>query len=117
MNVHPLIEKESENMAKGIVWNLDGLYQGHDDPTLDQDLKAVREKTERFASSFITSLYFSFQKELTSVRQVASGVAKARHPSIVAVNTFSLHGLASCGNGASCEFRFVSWKGTGDVTV
>ncbi len=52
MNAHPLIEKESENMAKGIVWNLDGLYQGHDDPTLHQDLEAVREKTERFVSSY-----------------------------------------------------------------
>lgn len=52
MNAHPLIETESENMAKGIVWNLDELYPGHDDPTLHQDLEAVREKTERFVSSY-----------------------------------------------------------------
>ena len=52
MNAHPPIEKESEKLAKGIVWNLDGHYQGHDDPTLDQDLEAVREKTERFVSSY-----------------------------------------------------------------
>ncbi len=52
MSAHPLIEKKSESMAKGIVWNLDGLYQGHDDPTLHHDLEAVREKTESFVSSY-----------------------------------------------------------------
>ena len=52
MNAPPLIGKESGNMAKGIVWNLDGLYQGLDDPTLHGDLEAVRVKAQKFVSSY-----------------------------------------------------------------
>ena len=52
MNAHPVFEKESETMAKGIVWKLDDLYLGQDDPRLDQDLEAVREKAKAFVSSY-----------------------------------------------------------------
>ena len=52
MNGHPPIKKESENMAQAIVWNLDGLYQGLDDPTLHEDLEAVHDKAEKFVSSY-----------------------------------------------------------------
>jgi oligoendopeptidase F len=52
MNAHPVFEKKCENMAKGIVWNLDDLYQGPDDPRLDQALEAVREKAQAFVSLY-----------------------------------------------------------------
>jgi oligoendopeptidase F len=45
-------EKEPKKMAKGVVWNLDELYQGHDDPRLDQDLKSVHEKAQKFVTSY-----------------------------------------------------------------
>ncbi|UCB49872.1 MAG: hypothetical protein JSW56_02945, partial [Deltaproteobacteria bacterium] len=47
-----MTEKESKHVAKGIVWNLDDLYQGHDDPRLDQDLEAVRDKAQAFVSFY-----------------------------------------------------------------
>lgn len=52
MNAHAVFEKESKHLAKGIVWDLDDLYQGQDDPRLDQDLEAVREKAQKFVSSY-----------------------------------------------------------------
>lgn len=39
-------------MAKGIVWDLDDLYQGQEDPRLDKDLEAVGEKAQVFVSLY-----------------------------------------------------------------
>jgi oligoendopeptidase F len=39
-------------MAKGVVWNLDDLYHGQEDPRLHQDLEAVREKARAFVSLY-----------------------------------------------------------------
>ena len=47
-----MAEKRFENLARGIVWDLDDLYQGQDNPRLDQDLEAVREKAQKFVSSY-----------------------------------------------------------------
>ncbi len=52
MNAHPVLDKESKNMAKGVVWNLDDLYHGQEDPRLHQDLEAVREKARVFVSLY-----------------------------------------------------------------
>ena len=52
MHAHTVFDKESENMTKAIVWNLDDLYQGEDDPRLDQDLEAVRERAQAFVSLY-----------------------------------------------------------------
>jgi oligoendopeptidase F len=52
MNAHSVFQKESKHVAEGIVWNLDDLYQGHDDPRLDQDLEAVRDKAQAFVSFY-----------------------------------------------------------------
>ena len=52
MNAHPVFQKESKNMAKGIAWNLDDLYQGQGHPRLDQDLAAAREKAQAFVSLY-----------------------------------------------------------------
>ncbi len=52
MNAPPVFEKGSEHMAKGMVWDLDDLYQGHEDPKLDQDLEAVLDKVQAFVTSY-----------------------------------------------------------------
>ncbi len=52
MNAHPVFEEESQNLAKGIVWNLEDLYQGQEDPRLEQDLEAAREKAQAFSSLY-----------------------------------------------------------------
>ena len=52
MNVHPVFRKQPENMAMGIVWDLDDLYQGQEDLRLHQDLEAVREKARAFVSLY-----------------------------------------------------------------
>lgn len=52
MNAYAVFEKESKHLAKGMVWDLVDLYQGQDDPRLEQDLEAVREKAQEFASSY-----------------------------------------------------------------
>ncbi len=52
MNAHTLFEKGSEYVAKGIVWDLHDLYHGHEDPRLDQDLEAVRDKAQAFVHSY-----------------------------------------------------------------
>ncbi len=52
MNAHPVFEKGSEYVAKGIVWDLDDLYHGHEDPRLDQDLEAVLDKAQAFVSCY-----------------------------------------------------------------
>jgi oligoendopeptidase F len=52
MNAHPVLDRESKSMAKGVVWNLDDLYHGQEDPRLHQDLEAVREKARAFVSLY-----------------------------------------------------------------
>jgi oligoendopeptidase F len=52
MNAHSVFENESKHVAEGIVWDLDDLYQGLDDPRLDQDLEAVLDKAQAFVSSY-----------------------------------------------------------------
>ena len=52
MNVHPVLDKESKDMAKGVVWNLDDLYHGQEDPRLEQDLEAVRQNARAFVSLY-----------------------------------------------------------------
>jgi oligoendopeptidase F len=52
MNAHPIFEKESKNMAKGIAWNLDDLYRGQEDPRLEHDLEAVRKNAQAFVSLY-----------------------------------------------------------------
>ncbi len=47
-----MIKKESTYSAKGIVWSLDDLYGGDEDPRIDQDLKSVREKAQSFVASY-----------------------------------------------------------------
>ena len=43
---------KNEGSARGIVWDLSGLYQGDEDPGLDQDLDAVRERALGFVALF-----------------------------------------------------------------
>lgn len=52
MNAQPVLENESKHVAEGIVWDLDDLYQGLDDPRLDQDLGVVLDKAQAFVSSY-----------------------------------------------------------------
>ena len=39
-------------MARGVVWNLDELYHGHEDPRIEDDLQTVHERAQRFVSSY-----------------------------------------------------------------
>jgi oligoendopeptidase F len=42
----------TDNSATGIVWDLTDLYQGPDDPRLDQDLSAANEKALQFVARY-----------------------------------------------------------------
>jgi hypothetical protein len=48
----PVTEKEPINASAGITWGLEELYHGHDDPRLDRDLRAVREKAKAFVDAY-----------------------------------------------------------------
>ena len=52
MNAHAVFQKEFKHLAKGMVWDLEDLYQGQDDPRLDQDLETVLKKAQGFVSSY-----------------------------------------------------------------
>ncbi|HMP00886.1 MAG TPA: M3 family oligoendopeptidase [Gemmatales bacterium] len=38
----------TESSAQGVAWDLSDLYRGHDDPTLERDLKAAKEQAVAF---------------------------------------------------------------------
>ncbi|MCA9379859.1 hypothetical protein KC675_01635, partial [Candidatus Dojkabacteria bacterium] len=46
------MKKSELNLAKGVVWNLDNLYKGMDDPQIEADLEEIETKSSNFEKKY-----------------------------------------------------------------
>jgi len=77
----------NDELAKGIVWDLSGLYHGDEDPGLDQDLGAVRDKALGFVALFkgkINNENLDPKTLLSAIREYESIHEKGMKPHLFA---------------------------------
>lgn len=65
------MSKASSKPAKGIVWQLNGLYKGPNDPNLEQDKVLLRKKVESFSKNWRTKINDETNPEdfLTAIKE------------------------------------------------